>query len=87
MTQSRIVIRDTVLERGEQLLQATKLGSLSELVTVMFSRYGHHLEATWVVQPISPTYAQAEPLPDTGYQPIQPRIEPDFSFDEPITGL
>jgi hypothetical protein len=32
MTQSRIVLRDTVLERGEQLLEVTKLGSLTELI-------------------------------------------------------
>lgn len=87
MTQARIVLRDTVLEQGEKLLSVTQLGSLTELIAVMFSRYSQHLEATWIVQSISPTYAQAEPLPDMGYQPIQPPREPDFSFDEPLTGL
>ena len=87
MTQARIVLRDAVLERGEQLLQITRLGSLTELINVMFSRYGRHLEQTWEVQPVSPTYAQAEPLPEIDYQPTQPRTAPDFTFDEPLTGL
>ena len=87
MAQARIVLRDTVLEQGEKLLEVTQLGSLTELIAVMFSRYSQHLEATWVVQPVSSTYAKAEPLPDMGYQSTQPRTEPDFSFDEPLTGL
>ncbi len=86
MAQARIVLRDTVLEQGEKLLLVTQLGSLTELIAVMFSRYSQHLEATWVVQPVSNTYAKAEPLPDVGYQPPT-RTEPDFSFDEPLTGL
>ena len=86
MTQARIVLRDAALERGEQLLGVTRLGSLTELINVMFSRYGRHLEETWEVQPLTPTYAKAEPLPETGQQlPTLP--EPDFSFDEPLTGL
>lgn len=87
MTQARIVLRDAALERGEQLLEVTRLGSLTELINVMFSRYGKHLEETWEVQPVTPTYAKAEPSPDMGYQSTQPRTEPDFSFDEPLTGL
>ena len=44
MTQARIVLRDAALERGEQLLEVTRLGSLTELINVMFSRYGKQLE-------------------------------------------
>ncbi len=83
MTQSRIVLRDTVLKRGEQLLEVTKLGSLTELINVMFSRYGTHLEQTWEVQPISPTYAKTEPLPEV---PTESRTE-YVTFNEPLTGL
>jgi hypothetical protein len=89
MTQARIVLRDAALERGEQLLEVTRLGSLTELINVMFSRYGRHLEETWEVQPVSPTYAKAEPLPETGQPVMQspPQVEPDFTFDEPLMGL
>lgn len=87
MTQARIVLRDAALERGEQLLGVTRLGSLTELINVMFSRYGRHLEETWEVQPVSPTYAKAEPLLETGQQTTSTLPEPDFSFDEPLTGL
>lgn len=85
MTQARIVLRDAALERGEQLLKITRLGSLTELINVMFSRYGRHLEETWEVQPVSPTYAKAEPLPEIGQFSAPPAS--DFQFDEPLTGL
>ncbi len=84
MTQTRIVLRDTVLERGEQLLEVTKLGTLTELINVMFSRYGAHLEQTWEVKPMFPSYTQPEPQPEA---PISETPISDFSFDEPLTGL
>ncbi|MBD0343331.1 MAG: hypothetical protein ICV63_00550 [Coleofasciculus sp. Co-bin14] len=87
MTQARIVLRDTVLERGEQLLEVTKLGSLTELINVMFARYGRHLEETWEVKPMFPSLTQPETLPDVGQQAISPQVEPDFQFNEPLTGL
>jgi hypothetical protein len=61
--QSRIVLRDSVLERGEELLRATKLGSLTELINVMFARYGGHLEQTWEVKPMFPSLTQPEVSP------------------------
>ncbi|NER31770.1 MAG: hypothetical protein F6J89_30210 [Symploca sp. SIO1C4] len=51
MTQTRIVLRGGVLERCQHLMEVTQIASLSELVNVMFSRYGKHLELTWEVQP------------------------------------
>ena len=84
MTQARIVLRDTVLERGEQLLEITKLGSLTELINVMFARYGRHLEETWEVLPMFPSFTKPEPLPEA----IAPSTPDDyFKFDEPLTGL
>jgi hypothetical protein len=85
MTQARIVLRDAALERGEQLLAVTRLGSLTELINVMFSRYGKHLEETWEVKPMFPSLTQAEPLPDS----IAPQSVPAsmFTFNEPLSGL
>ncbi len=51
MSQTRIVLRDKVKKRAEELLAITQLETLSELVTVMISRYGRHLEQTWEVKP------------------------------------
>lgn len=51
MTQARVVIRGSALEMGERLLSVTKLATLTELINVMFSRYGKHLEVTWEVLP------------------------------------
>ncbi len=89
MTQARIVIRDAALERGEQLLKKTRLGSLTELINVMFSRYGKHLEETWEVVPVPNAQysAMPEPLPEATAPSSVPRPETDFSFDEPLTGL
>ena len=90
MTQARIVLRDTVLERGEQLLETTKLGSLTELINVMFARYGRHLEETWEVKPMFPSLTQPEPLPEATTPTTAttaPMPETDFTFGEPLTGL
>jgi hypothetical protein len=88
MTQARIVLRGAALEKAERLLELTQLGSVSEVINVLFSRYARHLEETWEVQPVSPTYAKAEPLPEIVQQAIAPSIpENDFQFDEPLTGL
>jgi hypothetical protein len=87
MTQARIVLRGAALEKAEKLQEITKLGSVTEVINVLFSRYSKHLEETWEVQPISPTYAKAEP--EVGQPAIvsPQQIEPDFAFDEPLTGL
>ena len=89
MTQARIVLRGAALEKAEQLQELTQLGSITEVINVLFSRYAKHLEQTWQVEPISPTYARAEPLPDIGQQAIasSQQVESDFQFDEPLTGL
>jgi len=89
MTQARIVLRD-MLERGEQLLETTKLGSLTELINVMFARYGRHLEETWEVKPMFPSLTQPEPLPEATTPTTAttaPMPETDFTFNEPLTGL
>jgi hypothetical protein len=84
MPQARVVLRDAVLEKAEKLQEVTQVGSISELISVMFSRYGSHLEQTWEVKATSPTYAQPEPSPEMP-EPTEPPN--DFSFHEPITGL
>lgn len=87
MTQARIVLRDAALSQGEHLLRVTKLGSLTELINVMFSRYGRHLETTWEVLP-APNAAYSalgEPAPEV--IPVTTAPESDWKFDDPITGL
>lgn len=87
MTQARIVIRDAALERGEQLLEVTKLGSLTELINVMFSRYGAHLAQTWEVKPMFPSLTQPESMPEGTIPSAATMPETDFTFDEPLQGL
>jgi hypothetical protein len=88
MTQARIVLRGAALEKAEQLQELTQLGSITEVINVLFSRYAKHLEQTWQVEPVSPAYVKAEPAPETGQQAIAPTLpESDFQFDEPLQGL
>jgi hypothetical protein len=51
MAQARIMLRDQVLEDGQRILKATNLNSLSELFSILITRYGKHLESTWVLSP------------------------------------
>lgn len=86
MTQARVVIRGAALEMGEHLLEVTRLASLTELINVMFSRYGKHLEATWEVLPLpNAKNAQLEPIPVMTIP--APKPEADFKFEQPIIGL
>jgi hypothetical protein len=50
----------------------------------MFARYGRHLEETWEVKPMFPSFTKPEPLPEA----IAPSAPDDyFKFDESLTGL
>jgi hypothetical protein len=83
MTQARVVLRDTAFQRGERLLQVTNLGSFSELINVLISRYGTHLEQTWEVRPMAPSLTLPEPSPESS-QTQEPN---NFTFDEPLSGI
>lgn len=73
--QRRIVLRDEVLQMGEELREVTRSSTLTELVSIMFSRYGEHLKRTWEIT------AGDEPVTFPSQQ------QQDFTFDEPISGL
>jgi hypothetical protein len=81
MSQARVVLRDTALQRSERLLQVTNLGSISELINVLISRYGNHLEQTWEVRPMAPSLTLPEVSPESTQEPN------NFTFDEPLSGI
>jgi hypothetical protein len=86
MTQARVVIRGAALEMGEHLLKTTKLASLTELINVMFSRYGRHLEATWEVLPafdLDECAPLAKSVPTVVTEISAPTT--DFAFDKQPT--
>jgi hypothetical protein len=87
MSQARIVLRDAVLEQGERLLKVTRLATLTELINVMFSRYGRHLEETWEVLPASCEATSVRPEPVSQIVAPASIPETDFTFDKPISGL
>lgn len=76
--QTRIVLRGDLVEEAMELCQVTHSGSLSELVTILISRYGRHLKETWEV---SAACAQSAPV-----QEFEPRIASHKSveFNDPI---
>jgi hypothetical protein len=90
MSQARIVLRDAALEQGERLLKVTRLATLTELINVMFSRYGRHLEETWEVlpSPYEATGVRSKPVSQVVPTSIlESDLETDFTFDKPICGL
>lgn len=89
MTQARVVIRGAALEMGEHLLSVTRLATLTELINVMFSRYGKHLEVTWEVLPNEKTLKSSDKChsPKDSADISQSNSDMNFKFDEPIAGL
>jgi hypothetical protein len=86
MAQARIVVRDEALERGQELLKATKLGTLTELFNVLVSRYGSHLETTWVI-PASCLCSSVQPKVLPGE--LTPKVNEieETNFDGELTGV
>nr|WP_238360787.1 hypothetical protein [Iningainema tapete] len=86
MAQARIVVRDEALERGQELLKATKLGSLTELFNVLVSRYGTHLQTTWVIPAASCLCSSNQPiiLPSDLTLKVN---EIESNFDSELTGV
>ncbi|MBW4571688.1 MAG: hypothetical protein KME31_27815 [Tolypothrix carrinoi HA7290-LM1] len=87
MAQARIVVRDEALERGQELLKATKLGSLTELFNVLVSRYGTHLQTTWVIPATSCLCSSVQPKVLPGE--LTPKVNEieETNFDGELTGV
>lgn len=49
--QTRIVLRDSLAEQTENLRKVTNANNLAEVVYLLVSRYGKHLEANWEINP------------------------------------
>ena len=49
MAQSRVVLRGDRLDEANRILAETHIGSLSELMSILITRYGSHLIETWVM--------------------------------------
>lgn len=51
MAQSRLILKGDHLDIANSIKDITRLGSLSEVVGAMLTRYGKHMLETWEVQP------------------------------------
>lgn len=45
MTQARIVLRGAALEKAEKLQELTKLGSVTEVINVLFNSSGRNFKS------------------------------------------
>lgn len=68
MAQARIVLREEHLTIANDLKENTRLGSLTEVVGVLLTRYGRHLKATWELEPGADSMAEVAPTPTA--QPV-----------------
>lgn len=77
---SRFCIREEVAPIAQELLELTCLNSYSDLASLMFSRYGRHLKATWEVSPQTPIATQQ----NNAFAPAPLPIEPIAEFSDSI---
>lgn len=77
MPQARIVLRDEHHELAQQIQDQTKLGTLTEVVGAMLTRYGKHMIETWV---INPAQCRETPPPSTFDAPSPMAIAPTYSL-------
>ncbi|ESA32866.1 hypothetical protein N836_24065 [Leptolyngbya sp. Heron Island J] len=68
MAQARIVLREEHLTIANDLKENTRLGSLTEVVGVLLTRYGRHLKATWELEPGADTMPEVPSTPTA--QPV-----------------
>jgi len=62
-TQQRVVIAKAVLPQALELVDTLKLPDLSNLISILITRYGKHLRDTWVL-PVQPHVAYSPaPIP------------------------
>ncbi len=76
MSETRITVNSRVKTLADDLLQLTGVNSLSNLFAILITRYGYHLQSTWILSGVQPAPMQTsvEPqerqLPPTAYEQI-----------------
>lgn len=77
MAQARIVLRNEHHAIAESIQEVTKLGSLTEVVGAMLSRYGRHMLETWELDPMRYNEPQPAiaPTPTLATFPDSPPID------------
>ena len=76
MAETRITVNSRVKTLADDLLQLTGVSTLSNLFAVLITRYGSHLQATWVITAGQPApmqttvQPQVNQLPPTAYEQI-----------------
>ncbi|MEL7493414.1 MAG: hypothetical protein AAGJ95_05570 [Cyanobacteria bacterium J06554_11] len=81
MSQARIVLREEHLTIANDLKENTRLGSLTEVVGVLLTRYGRHLKATWELEPATVSESTAEESSALTVQPTPTVDQPNTPTD------
>jgi len=69
MGQARLVLKDGHLDIANGIKDVTQLGSLSEVIGALLTRYGRHMAETWEVLPEQVTQPHVDPYAVTSVLP------------------
>lgn len=73
MAQTRVVISDRLRPVAEELQVVTGVSSLSDVVALLLTKYGHHLKNTWEIAPqqvVNPEVSSVNQIPAQGFIPV-----------------
>jgi hypothetical protein len=90
MTQTRIVVNAKLKPLAQELVQLTGVDSLSDLLSLLLTKYGRHLRDTWEIpivqqQSITPVQVSAPVAAEPQYvEEPQPEPEPEPEEPDPV---
>jgi hypothetical protein len=81
MGQTRIVVNPKIEPLAKEILEVTKIANLSDLFSLLVSRYGTHLKSTWVLDYFVPAPTMTERLGEQ--QSLMQEVE-EFPPEDPV---
>lgn len=61
--QIRVVLSDRAKPIADELLEVTGVENYSQLIALMFTRYGHHMKNSWMLPTCALATSEASALP------------------------
>lgn len=71
--QTRIVVSARLKPLAQELVMLTGVDSLSDLLSLLLTKYGHHLKNTWEMVPqqvVNPEVSSVNQIPAQGFIPV-----------------
>jgi hypothetical protein len=88
MSQTRIVVSARLKPLAQELVMLTGVDSLSDLLSLLLTKYGHHLKNTWEMVPqqqvVNPEVCSVNQIPTQGFIPVaaEPQNQQPYSVQE-----